>query len=51
MVAGHYGEFKVLVDGKVVSEAGPLGFLGVLPSSREVLKTVREILAPSGADP
>jgi hypothetical protein len=44
MVAGHYGEFKVLVDGKVAIEAGTLGFLGVLPSSRQVIQSVRASL-------
>ena len=45
MVHGHYGEFKVLVDGKVAVEAGALGFLGVLPSSRQVMHAVRASLA------
>jgi hypothetical protein len=44
MVSGHYGEFKVLVDGKVAIQAGTLGFLGVLPSSREVIQSVRASL-------
>lgn len=50
MVHGHYGEFKVLVDGDVVIDGGPLGFLGVLPSSRKVLETLRARLA-SGRSP
>ena len=41
MVHGSYGEFKVLVDGQTVVDGGSLAFLGVLPSSREVLETVR----------
>ena len=45
MVSGHYGEFKVLVDGKPAAQAGVLGFLGVLPSAREVLEAVRAKLA------
>ena len=45
MVAGHYGEFKVLVDGKVTVEAGAWGILGVLPSSRQVIQSVRKSLA------
>ena len=45
MQRGHYGEFKVLVDNKVVVDAGALAALGVLPSSRKVLATVRAALS------
>lgn len=45
MVRGHYGEFKVLVDDKVVVDGGKLAALGVLPSGRKVVETVRERLA------
>jgi len=44
-VSGAYGEFKVLVDGEVVAEAGMLGFLGVLPAPGAVLERVRARLA------
>lgn len=37
---GHYGEFRVRVDGQEVLNAGPLAFLGVLPTVR----TVRELV-------
>ena len=37
---GRYGEFKVFVDGEQVVDAGPLAFLGVLPSVREVRSAV-----------
>ena len=37
---GHYGEFKVFVDGEEVIRAGPLGFLGVLPSVGEIREAV-----------
>ncbi|HEX9691731.1 MAG TPA: hypothetical protein VGA22_06505 [Gemmatimonadales bacterium] len=40
-VHGSYGEFKVLVDGQAVVDGGSLAFLGVLPSARAVLETVR----------
>lgn len=40
-VHGHYGEFKVLVDGDVVIDGGALAFLGLLPSGKEVVKAVR----------
>jgi hypothetical protein len=46
LVHGRYGEFKVLVDDKTVIDGGSLAFLGVLPSTREVLATVRDTLAP-----
>ena len=36
MVRGRYGEFKVLVDGKMVVDGGRLAALGVLPSGRSV---------------
>jgi hypothetical protein len=51
MVRGRYGEFKVLVDGKTVVDAGALAALGILPSSRTVLDTVREKLEASKGSP
>jgi hypothetical protein len=44
MTHGRYGEFKVLVDGEVVVDAGALAMLGVLPTRRQVLAAVRERL-------
>ena len=41
MVRGRDGEFKVLVDGDVVVDGGALAALGVLPSGRKVVDTVR----------
>ena len=50
MVRGSYGEFKVLVDGQIAIDGGTLAFLGVLPSSKEVLQTVGSRLsAPGGS--
>ena len=46
MVHGSYGEFKVSVDAETVVDGGSLAFLGVLPSAREVLETVRTRLEP-----
>jgi len=46
LVHGRYGEFKVLVYDQTVIDGGALAFLGVLPSTREVLATVRGALAP-----
>jgi hypothetical protein len=51
MVRGHYGEFKVFVDGEPVIDAGAPAFLGILPSSRKVLETVRERLAANARTP
>jgi hypothetical protein len=44
MQHGRYGEFKVLIDGRMVVDGGALAALGVLPSSRKVLETVRAAL-------
>jgi len=41
MVHGKYGEYKVLVDGKVAIDGGPLTMLGVVPASRKVVEAVR----------
>ena len=43
-VDGHYGEFTVLVDGERIIGGGPLGFIGVLPSVREVRELVERRL-------
>lgn len=40
LTRGHYGEFKVFVDGKEVLTGGPLAMLGVLPSRRQVCEAV-----------
>lgn len=45
MERGHFGEFKVLVDGKTVVDGGALAALGVLPSGRKVVQTVRQSLS------
>jgi hypothetical protein len=45
MVRGGYGEFKVLVDGDPVVDAGAMAALGVLPSGRKVVEAVRARLS------
>ena len=45
MVRGKYGEFKFLVDDKVVIDGGALAFLGLLLSSDLVLDAVKTALA------
>lgn len=47
LVEGHYGEFTVLVDGEKIIGGGPLGFIGVLPSVREVRALVEGRLRAS----
>jgi len=44
-IHGRYGEYKVLVDGRVVVDGGKIAALGVLPSSRKVVESVRKALA------
>ena len=45
LVKARYGEFKVLVDGEVVVDGGPMAVLGVLPSGRTIVDAVRARLA------
>ena len=40
-IAGHYGEFTVLVGDDALISAGPLGWMGVLPSARQVVESVK----------
>ena len=47
LVEGHYGEFTLLIDGDKVISGGPLGFVGVLPSTREI----RVLVEARGARP
>jgi hypothetical protein len=42
---GHYGEFKVFIDGEEVVSGGALAFAGVLPSVTEVREIVASHLA------
>ena len=44
-VRGSYGEYKVLVDGDLVIDGGPMVMLGVMPSSRTIIGAVRDRLA------
>ena len=51
MVHGHYGEFKVLLDDKTVVDGGALAFLGIMPSAREIIDTVRAALETQPPQP
>ena len=42
MAEGRYGEFTVLMDGEEIISGGPLGFVGVLPSIREIRELVEQ---------
>ena len=44
-VRGHYGEYKVVVDGKTVVDGGRLVILGVMPPARKTIEKVRSQLA------
>jgi len=41
MIRGHYGEYKVLVDGETVVDGGPKVIVGVMPSARKIVDAVR----------
>jgi hypothetical protein len=45
LVHGPYGNFKVVVDGETIVDAGAWAALGILPSSRKVLEAVRAKLS------
>lgn len=45
MVHGHYGEFRVLVDGETVVDGGPWAVLGILPPGSQVIARLRERLS------
>jgi hypothetical protein len=45
MRKGPYGRFEVLVDGETVVDGGKLALLGVLPSARDIVATLRTRLA------
>lgn len=45
MVRGRLGEYKVLVDGDTVIDAGALAMVGVLPAGRKVVDAVRTRLS------
>jgi hypothetical protein len=44
-IRGHFGEYEVLVDGETVVDGGPLVTIGVMPSARKIVDTVRAQLA------
>jgi hypothetical protein len=44
-VKAHYGEYRVLVDGEIVVDGGAKALLGIFPSGKKVVNTVRKKLA------
>jgi hypothetical protein len=47
MIRGHYGEYKVMVDGETVVDGGRLVVIGVMPPARKTVQLVRERLSNS----
>jgi hypothetical protein len=47
-VRGHYGEYKVLVDGDTIVDGGPLVTVGIMPSGRKIVDQVRARLSAEG---
>ena len=45
LVKGRYGEFKILVDDTVVIDGGALVTLGIMPSGKKVIDTVRPLIS------
>jgi len=45
MIHGRFGELQVLVDQVLVIDGGSLAMLGVLPSVRRIVASVRDALA------
>jgi len=50
-VEGHYGEFTVLVDGEHLIDGGLLGFMGVLPSVREIRSLLEQKMSAAAERP
>lgn len=42
MIRGHYGEYKVLVDGETLVDGGAWVIVGVMPPARKIINAVRE---------
>jgi len=49
-VHGRYGEFQVQLDGKTLVDGGPLGMMGILPSGRKIVATVRAHLSSASGN-
>ena len=41
---GSYGQFKILIDGRTVLDAGAMAALGVVPSNGQLVDAVRKAL-------
>ena len=42
---GSYGQFKILVDGRVAIDGGAMAALGIVPSNDRLVEAVRGALA------
>jgi hypothetical protein len=45
MIRGHYGEYRVLVDGEILVDGGPWVIVGVMPPAKKIIEAVRERLS------
>jgi len=45
MIHGHYGEFKVIVNGETIIDGGAKVVLGLMPSGNEIIEAVRQRLS------
>jgi hypothetical protein len=44
-IKGHYGEYKILIDDEIVIDGGVKALLGIFPSSKKVVGTIKTRLA------
>ena len=43
-IKGHYGEYKILVDGETIFDGGATALLGILASGKKVVDAVQRKL-------
>jgi hypothetical protein len=43
-IKGRYGEYRILVDGKIIIDGGARALLGILPSVKKVVDAVKTVL-------
>ena len=44
-IKGHYGEYKILVDGEILINGGAKVVLGLYPSGKKAVEAVKKRLA------
>ena len=45
MIHGHYGEFKVIVNGETIIDGGAKVVLGLMPSGNEIIEAMGQRLS------